>query len=683
MSLDLNSIVAQFDIKMSNLRCKTIYEFEDFRLDAEHLMLYQNGQEMLLAPKVIETLLALVERRGEVLSKDELMKLVWTDSIVEEGNLSQNLYVLRKALGDGKNGKPLIETLRRRGYRFVAEVRRVQIAEADAETTRRLDSGSLSLSNRLPVSVPNKGVRVAPEDWRSEIAETKTQAATRQSDQLELAPSRSNFKSKPKYLAVIAAGLILATIGLGSYFFYNGKRAVSGKKSIAVLPIVPIDSAKSDEIYEIGIAHSIIQKLRTMEGFVVRPLSAIRKYSGIEQDPLAAGREQRVGYVMASTYQLADGQIRLTVQIVSVASGEVKETYTFVKQVGNFFAMQDEVTDDIGNKLSTLFDTTASSWVSKETANEAAYRDYLHGMYLYDKRTPRDAENAVELLDRAIQLDPNYAQAWAAKAHVHRSLGNFSRNTHEEYRKSVDAVSRALELDENLADAHSALCENKFFYERDFVGAELECKRAIELDPNSSLAHQIYSRNLMVLGRFDESIAEIKTAIDLDPTSLFSQRNFGIAFYYARRYVEAINQFKRVTEMDPNFEATYPWLINTLKLYGNDSEAFEWFMKWQVVRGTDGETSQAFRSAFQKSAWQGVESVRLKSFDEKKIRTYFMEACMAAQAGNHEKALDYLEKSFRRREWGMAYLSIEPSLDVLRGEPHFEDILRRVGENLP
>ncbi|MEO6654726.1 MAG: winged helix-turn-helix domain-containing protein [Pyrinomonadaceae bacterium] len=657
-------------------------------------MLYQNEQEISLGPKVIETLLALVERRGEVLGKDELMQLVWTDSIVEEGNLSQNLYLLRKTLGDGKDGKPLIETLRRRGYRFVAEVRRIEegrekgkIGEGEKRNGLFTDSRypiAFPLSPNIPLSASQTGAVVALANWRHETDKRMPEVSTGESAKLELAPVRPVIRSKRKYVAVVGMGLILATIGLGSYFFSAGKTVVSGKKTIAVLPLVPINSAKSDEIYEVGIADALIQKLRSMQGFVVRPLSAIRKYAGVEQDPLAAGREQRVGFVLTSTYQLADGKIRATVQIVNVASGNVEKTYTCEKDTANFFTMEDAIADDIGNKLLTLFATTATGPAGKlGTTSEEAYRLYLQGMYLYDKRTPPDAQKAVELLEQAIQIDPNYAQAWAAKAHVHRSLGNFSSNTHEEYRKSIEAISRALELDENLADAHSALCENKFFYERDFVGAELECQRSLELYPNSPLAHQIYSRNLMVLGRFDESIAEIKTAIDLEPTSLFSQRNFGIAFYYARRYAEAVSQFKRVIEMDPNFEAVYPWLVNSLKLQGNDAEAFAWFMKWQAVRGTDDEAAQTFRTAFQKTGWPGVENERVKRFDESKIRTYFMEACMAAQAGNHEKAIEYLENSSRRREWGMAYLRIEPALDILRGDPNFDDIVRRVDENQP
>jgi DNA-binding winged helix-turn-helix (wHTH) protein/tetratricopeptide (TPR) repeat protein len=688
---------------------KEIFDFEGFRLNVAERFLARSGSDerVQLSEKAFQTLCVLVRNAGHLVQKNELLNQVWADSFVEENNLNKCIHAVRRALGERGDGRQFIETVKKHGFRFVAEVRTLELEETSnavhpengfQSKTKRNSSSEFPLSPKQ-TTTNRLGAVVALADWRrqadgNEAVEqvsplTALGESTEKITGLELLPAKPNSKSKYLQYRVpllALAAILIGAIGFGYYFFYSGKTTsrINGKKSIAVLPVVPIDSARRDEIYEVGIAHSLIQKLRSTEGFVVRPLSAIRKYAGIEQDSLAAGREQRVGYVMTSTYQLANGKIRVTAQIVNVASGEVEETFTCEKDAAEVFTMQDAIADDIGNKLLTLFDTTAASAEGKRgTTDEEAYRLYLQGMYLYDKRTPADAQKAVALLEQAIQSDPNYSQAWAAKAHVHRALGNFSSNTHEEYKKSIEAINRALELDENLADAHSALCENKFFYERDFAGAELECKRALELEPNSSLSHQIYSRNLMVLERFDESIAEIKTAIDLEPTSLFSQRNFGVAYYYARRYTEAVSQFRRVTEMDPNFEATYPWLINSLKLQGNDAEAFDWFMRWQAVRGADGETAHAFRTAFQITGWQGVESERIKRFDESKIRTFFMEACMAAQAGNREKALEYLENSYRRREWGMAYLGIEPSFDVLRGEPRFDDILRRVNENLP
>ena len=494
------------------------------------------------------------------------------------------------------------------------------------------------------------------------------------------------FKRYQPLAAFSLAALLVGAIGLGYYFFYAGKRASSagGKKSIAVLPLKPINTASRDEIYEIGIADSLILKLSSMKGFIVRPLSATRKYADIEQDPLAAGREQQVDYVLASNYQLAGGRIRVTSQLFNVASGQIEETYKSEKDVANVFAMQDAIAVEIGNILSARFATTSSGAVAKRgTTNEEAYRLFLQGMYLVDKRNLADARKAVENFEQAVNLDPKYAQAWAGRAHAHRAVANFggrSINIHDEYQKSIEAINKALALDQNLADAHSALCENKMLYEWDFGGAERECKRAIELDPNSSLAHQIYSRYLMGRGRFDEAIAEIKIAIDLEPASLYSHRLYGNNLYNARRYEEAVLQFKRVIAMDPNFGSTYTWLSNALEVQGNHAEAFEWFMKSPALQQADEGTIQAFKTAYQTAGWQGILRERAKRF-EGGNESYFFGAIYHAQIGDKDKAFEYLEKSYQRREWSMHILKVEPRLDSLRGDPRFDELVKRVELN--
>ncbi len=646
---------------------KQIFEFGPFSLDAAEHTLRRDGRTVPLRPKVFDILLVLVERRGRLVGKEELIESVWPEQHVEEGNLNKTVSLLRLALGEGGDGGMYIETVPKRGYRFVAPLK---TKESGATVEKPVDFADIQ-SNGFSVDV------------LEEVGTAKDFANPRTDAFVPLKKQAAATLPSPKTLTALGLVIVASLIGaicLGYYFFHSGKTEGGDEKSIAVLPIKPINTANRDDIYEVGIADSLIIKLSSMKGLTVRPLSATRKYADIAQDPIEAGKEQQVDYVLASNYQLAGGKIRITSQLFNVANGQVEETYKSEKDAGDVFAMQDAVAGELGDKLSVRLVVQSGGPAGRRgTTNEEAYRLYHQAMYLYDRRNLANAHKAVELLERAIQLDPAFARAWAGKAHVHRALANFSGNTHEEYRKSMEAINRALELDKNLADAHSALCENKFFYERDFDGAELECKRAIELDPNSSLGHQVYSRNLMVQERFDESIAEIKTAIDLEPTSLFSQRNFGITFYYARRYPEAVAQFKRVTEMDPTFEATYPWLINTLKLQGNEAEAFEWFVKWQGVQEADEETLQAFKTAYQRSGWRGVGLERVKRFDESKIRTYFMEACMAAQADNKNKALEYLENSYRRREWGMAFIRFEPALDVLRSDPRFDDLVRRVG----
>ncbi len=300
-------------------------------------------------------------------------------------------------------------------------------------------------------------------------------------------------------------------------------------------------------------------------------------------------------------------------------------------------------------------------------------------MYLVDKKDPAEARKAVDIFEQAVRLDPNYAQALAGKAHAHRTIAGFGRsvNIHEEYQKSIEAINKALALDENLADAHSALCESKFTYEWDFDGAERECKRAIELDANSSLAHQIYARYLNSRGRHDESIAEIKTAIDLEPISLFSQRLYGSSLYFARRYDEAVLQLKRVIAMDPNFRSTYPWLWQSLEMQGNHADAFEWFLKDQALQKKDDATVQFFKTAYQTSGWQGVLREQVKQFDAGNI-VYFLGAGFNAKVGNKDKAFEYLEKSYQRREFWMSMLKVDPSLDSLRDDPRFDELVKRV-----
>jgi serine/threonine-protein kinase len=199
-----------------------------------------------------------------------------------------------------------------------------------------------------------------------------------------------------------------------------------------------------------------------MKGFIVRPLSLMRKYADVGQEPLAAGREQKTDYVLASNYQLEGGKIRISAQLWNVASGQIEETYKSEKDAADVFAMQDAIASEVGNVLSARFGATPSGRTAKRgTANEEAYRLYLQGMYLSDKRTPADANKAVEVLEQSVRLDPKYAQAWAGLALVHRNIAGRASNAQEAYQKSREALNTALALDGNLADAHCALCVPK------------------------------------------------------------------------------------------------------------------------------------------------------------------------------------------------------------------------------
>ena len=490
-------------------------------------------------------------------------------------------------------------------------------------------------------------------------------------------------KARYKPLAAVVISLMLV-LGALTYIAMNRHPStpVSSRvtRSIAVLPFRSIDDAQHDEIFEAGMADVLIRRLSSMEGFVVRSLSATRDYRNVVQDPIAAGKEQQVDYVIATSYQLGDGKIRIATELVNVASGKVEQTYRFEKESGDLFSMQDAISNEIGNRLQQQFATAPGQRTAKRgTANPEAYRLYLQGMYLANNRNLRDSLTAVDVLERAVSLDPDYAHAWAGLAYAHRtvSLYTTSVSTRETYQKSIAAINKALSIDENLSEAHSALCENKYLYEWDFAGAEAECKRAIDLDLNSAQAHEIYARFLMGRGRHDEAMLQIETAVDLEPALRFNQRNYGRALFYARRYGEAATQFERVLQMDQNFVSTYSWLTSALALQGNEAKAFESFLKLLAYRKVDDATVQVFKEAFQASGWRGVLREWIQRTDQIG-GSLFERACYNAQLGNTDEAFRYLERVYERREIWMAYLRVDPRLDSLRNDARFNDLLRRV-----
>jgi tetratricopeptide (TPR) repeat protein len=297
-------------------------------------------------------------------------------------------------------------------------------------------------------------------------------------------------------------------------------------------------------------------------------------------------------------------------------------------------------------------------------------------MFLLDRSTAR--QKAVEALEQSVRLDPNYAQGWAGLAVAHGLIAyTANANIGEEYQKSIEAINKALSLDPNVSEAYTALCETKYQYEWDFAGAERACQRALELNHNSSLAHNNYARFLISYQqRHDEAIAEIKTAIDLDPTSFHNQRVYANTLYLSRRYDEAIAQYKRLMQMNEENDFTYQWLIRTLEMQGKEAEAFEWLMKSPSMQKKDDKTIQLFKTAYQTSGWAGVLRERDKTSGE---GNFFRRAGWNARLGDKDKAFEYLEKAYQQRNPLLSLLQVEPTFDPLRDDPRFDELVRRVG----
>ena len=625
------------------------YSFKMFRLDAGERRLSQNGVPIALEPKVFDVLKLLVENSGHLVEKDELLRIVWADSFVEEQNIARVIYTLRRVLGEDENGNKFIETVPKKGYRFIAKV--TEGGERD-----RLEGN-------------NGNGRTAIE----EIAAARGKENGLSSEENASPPAVAGPKHRARFVLFSVGFLsaIFLTFILSFNFQLGGTNKVS---SIAVLPLKPVNSANRDELYEIGIADSLIYRLGTMKGIIVRPLGATRKYEDVAQDPLAAGKEQKADYVLAANYQIADGKIRITAQLFNVESGKIEETYKTEKDAGNIFALQDTIAGEIGNLLQTRFALTPNTTTARRgTDNEEAYRLYLQGKNLAMFGKPGGFKKAIECFEQAINLDPNFARAHARMAFAYFAAG-INENSSANAEKVREIVNKALELDPNLAEAYVSRGFVSGVYDWNFRAAEKDYLRAIELEPNNDTAHWLYAMNLSNRGRVDEALAEIETAQTIDPGSTMYMEHRGRILYYARRYDEAITQFQQVIDLDDRINQPYEGLSRVYEIKGDYAAAYQFFLK-REERSKRKDRLEIYQKVYETAGWMGVRRELAESLGKQ----HFDLARLYALQGEKDAAFESLNKAVEKREWQIVTLKVEPAFDSLRDDPRFDELLGRVG----
>jgi DNA-binding winged helix-turn-helix (wHTH) protein/tetratricopeptide (TPR) repeat protein len=594
-----------------------IYEFADFRLIPGEGLLLQDGEPVPLSLKSFATLVLLVERHGHLVQKAELIEEVWKNAFVEEAAVSRCVWTIRNALGEDSKSSRFIQTIPRRGYRFVFPVSVVNNCSGSfrlADLNGHDERDTVSPAEQEPAN----GASVS-----TVSAETQVQAA----DQIEVyaeahraGKMRSSFSHRWTMLVGLA-GIAVITAFLGYYSFVR-KGSAGTSRSIVVLPVAPINNADRNVLYEVGIADSLINRLSTAEGVIVRPLNTVREYAEKPKDPIAVGQEQKTDYVLASNYQVADGKVKITAQLYNIASGKVEDTFQMQQEVSTLFAVQDAVVADFGNRLMARFGAKPGERSAKRgTDNEEAYTLYQEAMYLLDKRRPENSKKAHEYLQQAVALDPSYARAWAGIALAIRT--SEERDQHKVHQGATEAINKALSIDPNLSAAYSILCLDKLFYSYDFAAAEAMCKRAIELDPISSAAHREYSQVLRYSGRYDEAIVEIRTAIDLEPVSYLNQREYGYALYRLGRFDEAAAQWERLIDLDPTNDVPYQQLVRTFEAQKKYPEAFGWFVRLLEFKQAGVETVQRLYEYLSEIRLAGHFARKGKRHDQRAWRQRF------------------------------------------------------------
>lgn len=621
------------------------YFFEDFEIDSARKLLLRPpaGESVALTRKAFQVLLLLVENRGALVTKDDLMKEVWQDSFVEEANLTQTISVLRKTLGENPNHHRFIVTETGKGYRFVAPVRE---------------------SN----------------DGKFQNNEEKTIVESSK----ETAPDQASSKNFIYAFAAILAIFLIA----GSYYLWTKPEAAIPSpasarevKAIAVLPFKNIDPDKENQILGIGMADAVITRLSNVKSIVVRQTKSVMRYADTTPEAIKVGREINVDAVLEGNIQKANGRIRVSVRLFRVSDGALLWAESFDERDTDIFALQDSISEKVANSLFLQLNPDERDKLKRRyTENIEAFQLYNKGRVHWNYR---DLRKSIELYEQAIALDENYALPYAGLADSYVLLQFFSHTEKNDFfQKAKQAAEKALSLDEDLAEPHAALAMYKQLYEWDWEGAETEFKLAIAINPNYATAHQWYGEFLSSMSRFDESIAEIEKAVELDPLSLSTNTARAIPYSASGNHAEAIEKLKPALALDPNFNLAVLYMGRAYDGLGNYKEAIAQYRKRVTTRGSGGPYfTTALINSYARDGQKKIaeeELYELIKLSEKVPVSNYVLARGLAALDHREEALEKLEKAFEERDSLMTLVKTDRNFDALRDEPRFQAILKKM-----
>jgi tetratricopeptide (TPR) repeat protein len=410
----------------------------------------------------------------------------------------------------------------------------------------------------------------------------------------------------------------------------------------------------------------------------------VRKYTGLEQDALAAGREQRVDAVLEGNLQRSGENLRVTVRLIQLRDGSSLWAGQFDEKFTNIFAVQDSISERVAGILALTLTGQEKERLQKQyTKNTDAYELYLKGRYHLNRLTDDGFLKALDYFQQAVEKDPNFALAHAGVAGSYNALGGFNvRPPKEVYPKARSAVLTALNLDPLLAQAHTELAMVNFTFDWDWASAEREFKRAIEINPTDSDAHYYYSFYLAFMGQFDTAIAEMRKAKDLDPVSLVKLTGLGQVLLVARRYDEALEECRKALEMDPNLGFAH-WLLGLAYMYkGSYEPAILALQKSIPLSGDSPDEPAALAHAYALSGNRTEARKILEELNQQAKRRFISPGALAdlyGLLGDKDKAFALLEKAYDERDNLVVLLKVDPYFDPLRSDPRFTHLLRRVG----
>jgi TolB-like protein/Flp pilus assembly protein TadD len=488
--------------------------------------------------------------------------------------------------------------------------------------------------------------------------------------------------SKParrKALVAMAAIIVVALLAGGIYWSrWSRSKNNAPIESIAVMPFINGSSNPDVEYLSDGMAETLINSLSQLPNLSVKARSSVFRYKGKEVDPQTVGKELNVQAILNGRVLQRGDDLTLYLSLVETRTGNQLWGEQYNRKQADLVSLQNEIGRDVLSKLKPRLSGAEEQKVAKNyTQNAEAYQLYLQGRFFWNKRTPQTIQKSIEYFQKAIEKDPNYALGYAGLSDGYALLAYYGgAPAQEALPKAREAALKALSMDDNLAESHNALGFVLVLYDYDYVGAERQYRRVIELNPNYALAHQNLGVMLNRIGRHEEGMAEIRRALEIEPLSIVINRLYGDALFCGKRYDEALAQLKKTLELDPAFPTTHLSLSGLYQLTGKYAESVESFAKYQDLSGRP-QTAKLARESFAARGWQGYLK-EMTGTQRPMGVSPFITATFLVQLGEKDKAFAELDKALDNREYLLLYIRIDPRLDPLRDDPRLNELIRRM-----
>jgi len=630
---------------------KHVYQFGTFRIDPEERQLLRGQEPIPLPPKAFEMLLVLVQHSEHVVLKDDLMRTLWPDTFVEEANLSQHIFLLRKALGEKAHESHYIVTVPGKGYRLAQKVQEVSEHGDD-----------LPLPAEQPPRQKSAGAQPPPTQRRK--AALRLAVAVAASLALGLLVWRGLAMLSPHRSAALGAASI---------------------HSIAVLPFTNLSGDPNQEYFADGMTDALITDLAQIGSLRVISRSSAMRYKGVRKPLSEIAKELNVDAVVEGSVARSGNRVRIDAQLIQAPTDRHLWARSYERDLSDVLVLQGDLARAIAAEIQAKMTSQEQQRLANaRSINPAAQEDYLKGLYYWGRR-PLGLQKGIEFFQQALEKEPTYALPYAGLALSYATMGSWENGIlppREAMPKAKAAGQRALELDDTLSQAHAALAYVQLHYDWDWAAAEKEFQRAIELNRNDPIAHHWYSHYLTAAGRNEESLAESKRAQELDPLDPVISIHLAWLYYYGHHYDKVIEQSQMVLEANPQSFWPHFDLGWAYEKKGMFERAIAEFQKTRTLSPASTFATAGLGHAYG-MAGNRAEAVQiLRELIEQSKKGYvpaFDVAVVYEGIGDDEHAFEWLEKAYAERSSWLVYLKQDPRFDSLHSNPHFQDLLRRVG----